>query len=71
MYESEMMLRDIHNHDVEHVHAMYSSVSLSSRWNERYQNILKYLLRSYARFINDSFYSHMFDINLRTNRLYS
>ena len=67
MYESALMLRDIHNVDVEHVHAMYSSVSLSNRWNETYKNMLKSLLRSYERFINDSFSRHMFEINLRTS----
>ena len=55
MYESALMLHDIHNVDVEHVHAMYSLVSLNSRWNERYQRMLEYLLKSYERFINNSF----------------
>ena len=71
MYESELMLHDIHNVDVEHVHAMYSLVSLSSRWNERYQRMLKHLLKSYERFINDSFPRHMFEIRLDISDYYT
>ena len=67
MYVSALMLHDIDNVDVEHVHAKYSSVSLSSRWNERYQIMLKQLLKSYERFINNSFSRHMFEIRLRTS----
>ena len=71
MYESELMLHDTHNVDVEHVHAMYSLVSLSSRWNERYQHFLEYLLRSYERFINNSFPRHMFEIRLDISDYYT
>ena len=71
MYESELMLHDIHNVDVEHVHAMYSLVSLNSRWNERYQRMLEYLLKSYERFINNSFPRHMFEIRLDISDYYT
>ena len=71
VYEGALMMHDINNVDVEHVHAMYSSVSLSSRWNERYQSMLKHLLKSYERFINNSFPRHMFEIRLDISDYYT